>query len=356
MINPGLSRYEVVLDNKYFLRDLVESITLEESLDEIAYRATVRLVVTPDFPGITPGQEIRVSGIPFGGTEMVYLLHPGVVWEVESESHGQKHITVTIYDKTIYLAKSEDEYILPAGQTASQRIERYAADWNIPLGNIADTGIPLVRAVYRAQSIYSMMMADLKETATKGGGLYRPRMTPYGLELVQLGSNETVWVLESGQNVESLVQRRTLEGTVTAVKVLGTAKKARTEIDTSGMTLEEIGRLYGSEEDREDLPSPVLAIEYGENDKYGTLQKVIQDSKIETVAQAIEAARKALTGMQETLTVTAIDINTIRAGDKVSLDGWELLVTSVKHDLGSPGHMTLELASEDYVRRRYYYD
>jgi hypothetical protein len=330
VVNPGLQKYEVVLANKYYLREIVESITLEESLDEIAYRATIRLVVTPDFPGIAPGQEIRVSGIPFGGTSMVYLLHPGVVWEVESEVRGGtvKHLNVTAYDRAIYLAKSEDEYLFPAGQTASQRLKRYAADWGISLGAVANTGIALAKAVYRAQPIWSMIEADLKETVAKGGEMFRPRMTPSGLELVELGSNKTVWVLEAEQNIEELIQRRTLEGAVTQVKVLGHAE--------------------------EDKRSPVLAIVKGETAKYGTLQRVISDEKIKTPAQARTAAQKMLAGMQETFTVTAIDINTIRAGDRVRLNQLDLYVMSVRHELGSPGRMTLELASADYIRRRVY--
>ncbi|HOV80751.1 MAG TPA: phage portal protein [Bacillota bacterium] len=328
MINPGLQKYEVVLDNKYFLREIIESIILEESLDEIAYRATVKMVITPDFPGIAPGQECRVSGIPFGGSSMVYLLHPGVVWECESETRGQKHLTATIYDRTIYLAKSEDEYLFPAGSTASQRLQQYASDWGIPLGQVPDTSVPLAKAVYRAQSIWNMIMADLKETVAKGGDMYRPRMTPDGLELVKLGSNETVWVLELEQNIEELTQRRTLEGTVTQVKVLGNAS--------------------------EDQRSPVLALVKGETGKYGTLQKVLSDSKITTSGEAQTAGQKMLTGMQETFNVTGLDINTIRAGDKVQLNGMELLVKSVRHELGSPGHMALELTWPEVIRREVY--
>ena len=358
MINPGMNRYEVVLNNQYFLRELVTGITMEDSLDEISYRATVHLVLTQDWPGAYPGQEIRISGIPFGGSDMVYLLHPGVVWEEEFSYTGTDKLSITVYDRTIYLAKSEDEYLLPAGQTASQRLKKYAADWGIPIGNIPDTGVPLAKAVYRPQSIYSMIMADLKETVKKGGKMYRPRMTPNGLELYELGSNSTVWVFEINQNVESITQRRTLEGTVTQVKVLGTEHKAQ-DIDTSGMTLEEIARRYAVEGDEKlELPSPLLAIEKGETDRFGTLQRVIQDSEIKTVAQAREAARRMLSGVQETFTVSAIDVNTIRAGDKVELagSGMELLVMSVRHELGDPGHMTMELATPDYVRRRYYFD
>jgi len=330
MINPGLQKYEVVLANKYFLRELVENITLEDSLDEIAHRATVRLVVTTEFQqiGIAPGQEMRVSGVPFGGNAMVYLLHPGVLWDCESDAKGQKHLTATIYDRTIYLARSEDEYLLPAGQTASQRLRRYAGDWNIPVASLPDTSVQLSKAVYRVQSIYKMIQADLKETVAKGGQMYRPRMTPNGLELFKLGSNQTVWVLEANQNAEEINQRRYLEGTVTRVKVLGSAP--------------------------DDARSPVLALEKGEIAKFGTLQKVIQDSKITTAAAAKRAAKEQLSGIQETFSVQGIDINTIRAGDKVQLNNTGLIVTSARHELGSPGHMLLELASEGYIRRRYY--
>jgi len=330
MISTDLTSYKVVLANKWFLRELIESIILEESLDEIAYRATIRLVVTPDFPGIAPGQEIRVSGTPFSGSSMVYLLHPGVVWEIESEARGGavKHLTVTAYDKAIYLAKSEDECLFPAGQTAAQRLKRYAADWGIPLGTVADTGVALAKAVYRARPIWDMIVADLRETVKKGGKMFRPRMGANGLELVELGTNSTVWVLETEQNVEDLIQRRSLEGAVTQVKVLG----------------------HAVAEQR----SPVLAVVKGETTKYGTLQRVITDEQIKTVAQAQEAAKRALSGMQETFTVTAIDINTIRAGDKVKLNQLDLYVMSVRHELGSPGHMTLELASADYIRRVVY--
>ncbi|MBB6674507.1 XkdQ/YqbQ family protein [Cohnella nanjingensis] len=315
--------YEVVYANKYYLKHFVEEISLEDSLEEIAYRANIRLAVASDLPIITPGQEIRVSGIAYGGSQMSYLLNPGVVWECESSNNGTKHLSVTVYDRTIYLAKSEDELLLPTGQTASQRLRQYAQSWDIPIGNVPDTKIVLARSVKRSQSIFSMMMEDLKETADKGGDLYRPRMTPNGLELAKLGNNAKVWELEY---VQDTTQKRTLEGAVTQVKVLGSQGG-----DTS--------------------LSPVLAVVKGETDKYGTLQKVLQDCKIETAQQAREAANRTLLGMQETFSVNAPDINTLRAGDRVKLNGMELFVTNVRHQLGEPGQMQLELAKEAKVRR-----
>ncbi|MFB6364434.1 hypothetical protein ACFCP7_10265 [Paenibacillus elgii] len=323
------NQYEVILANQYIITDMVEKITLEESLDEIAYRATIDLVITDDFPAIGPGQEIRVSGIAPQGTSLVYLFHPGVIWECNSRNSGQKHLTVTAYDKTIYLNKCEDEYLLPAGQTATQRLKRYAADWGIPIGHIAETGKSLAKGVYRSQTIFSMILNDLKDTVSRDGLMYRARMTPNGLELFEIGSNSPVWMLDMDQNVEEITQKRTLEGAVTQVKVLGKAKE-------------------------ENKPVPVLAVEKGETDKYGTLQRIIQNSSIETASQAKKAAKKLLSGMQETVTVTAIDINTIRAGDKVQMKDLAFIVTSVRHELGMPGNMTLELMHIDAVRRKYF--
>jgi hypothetical protein len=212
-------------------------------------------------------------------------------------------------------------------------LKQYAADWDISLWQIPDTVYTLSKKVYRSQPIYSMLLADLKETARKGGWLYRPRMTPNGLELFPLGSNETVWALEPGGNVESITQRRTLEGTVTKVKVLG-------------------------KEDNPESATPVLAVESKETELYGTLQKVVMDNDINTVSEAVTAAKGFLSGIQETLSVSAVDVNTIRAGDKVELagSGMELIATSVRHELGRPGKMTVELATYEYVKRRYFLD
>lgn len=318
--------WEVVLADQHDISAFVEELTLEESLDEIAYRATMRLIVTNDLPFIGPGQAIRISGVPFGGSKREPLLHPGVVWECQSDNSGSKHLSVTVYDRSIYLAKSEDERLMPSGQTASQRLRAYAKDWEIPVGDVAETSTALSRGIKRAQSIMSMIMEDLKETADKGGGLFRPRMTPAGLGLVKLGSNDPVWELSL---LESVTQTRTLEGAITQVKVLGASPG-------------------------DNRLSPVLAVERKETGKYGTLQKIVEDSKIKTAAQAKEAARKLLLGMQETFSVTAPDINTIRAGDRVRLNGMDLFVKQVKHRLGGSPHMELELAAEDKVRRDYF--
>lgn len=320
--------YEVVLQNKYYLRELIENISLTESLDQIAYQASITLNIPGDFPGIEPGQEIRISGVPFGATNQVPLLHPGVVWECSSTASVIKKMTLTVYDRTIYLAKSEDECLFAAGGTASQRLKKYATDWEIKLAALPDTKTKLKKSVYRAQTIYSMIMNDLKETVKSGGDMYIPRMTSSGLELFKIGGNKTVWRLEG---IEEATQSRTLEETVTRVKVLGT-------------------------ESGEDAPAKVLAIASGETAKYGVLQRIVQDDDVKTTEAAKKLAQSMLTGKGVSYSVSCTDLNTVRAGDKVNFNGLGLIVSSVTHQLGDPGHMTLELSSFEEVKRRYFLD
>lgn len=321
--------YKVILQDQYDLSPLVEAISLRDSLEQVAYQGTVNLVVTPDMPPISPGMAIRISGIPYGKKDYVPLLHPAVVWEVETSNNGVKRMTLTLYDRTVYLDKSEDEYLFPAKQTATQRFKKYAADWNLKIAVLPDTEKQLGRSVYRTQSIYASMFADLRETAKAGGKLYHPRMISSGLELYELGTNKDVYILEA---ITDTTQSRTLEGAATKVKVLATA----------------------ASETGKEVPSKVMAIEEKDIAKYGQLQAIIQDDEVKSPAAARQLARSKLRGIRETISLNAPDINTIRAGDAVMLGSMKLLVISVSRELGSPGSMMLELGSYDDVKRRFY--
>ncbi|WJH30968.1 phage portal protein [Paenibacillus sp. CC-CFT742] len=324
--------YKVIVDDKYDLTKLVETITLKDSLDQIAYQASIRLAVSASsgLPAISPGMAVRISGVPFGEKSMVHLLHPAVIWEVESSNSGTKRLSLTVYDRMIYLEKSEDEFLLPKDQTATQRLKTYAKEWKIPYGTLPDTKTKLGKAVYRSQTIFSMMFADLKETAKSGGDMYHPRMTSAGLQLFKVGSNAKVYELD---RLIDLSQMRTLEGAVTKVKVMAASESS------SG----------------KEVPSKVLAIEQDGVEELGTLQKLIEDDQVKTAAAAKKLAKSRLTGIQETFTVSAPDVNTIRAGDAVLLKGLKLIVMSVSRDLSvGPGTMTLELGTAELVKRRYY--
>ena len=176
-----------------------------------------------------------------------------------------------------------------------------------------------------------MMWNDLKETAQKGGKLYRYRMGT-SLDLVELGTNEVVYKLDG--IIDEPSRKNTLDGVVTQVKVLGENK---------------------SKEENPEL-SPVIGIYQEKTDWYGTIQKIVQDSKVSDYASGEEKAKALFSTGEDIWTFKCVkDIPDIRAGDRVLLYDKYYYVIEIVHNLGDKDSMTIKAMEfiED-VRRKFY--
>lgn len=316
----------IIAKDNYNIGNLNQGVTLQESIDSVAYVATVKLLETEQLQSIqfVKGNAIEIWDTAFNSSDNVRTFK-GVVWERE-RNRKEQSLELTCKERTVYIEQSEDEYLLVEGQTATQRITKYANDWNIPIGSFADTGVGLAKNIYRGNTILDMIFKDLKETSEKGGKLYKVRMSDK-LDLIEIGTNPTVWKLES--IAEEIEEYSSLEGAVTQVKVLGTQS--------------------------DESLSPVIGIYEKETTGYGTLRKILQDDKVTNADEAKKKADSIFSTGEDYINVNCgIDINTIRAGDKVSLDGVDLYVASVTHNLGSTGKMDLTIGTMDYIRRKFY--
>lgn len=331
-------RYDVRLAGTCYLGDVTEKITMEESLDELALRVNLTVIVTPDFPFIGPGQTIEIIDT----LQDNLIRYDGIIHETDSENAGQKHLDIKAYCRAKYL-ESEDEFWLGANMTATSRFNLYANAWGIPLGSVADTGQELDKAVYRPRKLAAMIEADLQETAKKNGRMFKIRSSGKVLDLVELGSNQDVPVLLPEVNLEKVRQRRTMLDKNTKVKY--------------------VGKQQGG------TRKPIYGGASGEISEYGTHYRIQIDDRINTILQANDASARQIVPIEEIITCYVSDemINT-RAGDKVKLGGLdtsgsviidfaELIIINLQRQLGnqsSPGHCTLELGSPEYVRRKYY--
>lgn len=302
----------------------MEGIQLSEAIDGIAYTANINLAATEELKrlGIEKGHSIEIYDIDFE-TKKNKQVFKGIIWDID-KSRKSKRITMACKERTIYIEESEDEYLFGEG-TATQRIQRYCRDWGIPTASLVNTKIKLAKAVYRSESILGMMLKDLKETAQKGGNLYKLRMLDK-LNIIQLGSNKTVWRLET--IAEDISFKSSLEGMITQVKILGKQK--------------------------ENKKTPVTGVYKKDINRFGTIQKLVQDEKIKDGAGAKKRADALFNTGEETVRISGIDINSIRAGDKVSVNEQILYVIDVTHNLGSIGRMDLTLSGLDYIRRKFY--
>lgn len=302
--------------------EFVNEITVEESLEEISAVCNFKLV-KPENVSVGLYQNVWVVDKD-DMTNKNIVVFSGVIWETTQDYKG--FLDIVAYDKTIYLAKSEDEYLFGDKTTATARIKKIAKDWNIPLSTIEETSIGLAKKLYRGQTLWQMMKDALDETVRKGGQMYRVRMLTNGLTLKKLGSNSYVYDLDTMVQAQ-LERTQSLEGTITKVKVLGKAD--------------------------DDKLAPVLANVSKNTSKYGTLQKIVYDENIKNYSQAKTVANSVLCEPQQVWSVEIVGIYDIHAGDKVKIKGQELLVLSVSYNLKAR-QMSLHLANSDYVRRRVY--
>lgn len=316
----------IILNDKYEIKNVSEGVSFNEAIDSIAYTATVKLVETDEVKniGIKKGDKIKIKDISFETKKEITIFN-GVIWDVNTSKKNKK-IDLNCKERTVYIEESEDEYLFGEG-TATTRIKKYCSDWGIPVGNVADTKVKLADAVYRKETILGMMLKDLKETAKKGGDLYKLRMLDK-LDLVKVGSNSTVWKLET--ITEDIKYKSSLDGVVTRVKVLG-----KNENDNG--------------------KSPVIGTYSKNTDKYGTIQKIVQDENVTNSSQASTYANNLFNTGEESVSVScAVDINTIRSADKVSLNGAIYYVMDITHNKNSISKMTMNLGTLEFIRRKYF--
>lgn len=304
--------------------DLVIRVTLSEGIDSIAYTASINMRISRDMSlNLLMNEGDNIDIIDPEGK----VVFRGVIWNKNTDVVYFKTGTIECKERTVYLENSEDEYLFNGG-TATSRARRICRDWNVPIGHFPDTGITLTDTGPRVGNLYDMMLEDLRETAFKGGGLFKYRFLDK-LHLFKVGSNEIEHDISN--IITSVNQTASLDGSITRVKVLGST-------------------------DEENKLSPVT----GTFSKYvsdvGTIQKVVKDDKIESYSQAKARAQSMFVKSVKTIDVALVDSPSIRAGDKVFLNGFFAFATYVEHELmssrGSLSKITLE--DFDQVRSRYY--
>ena len=325
------NRFELWINNGSYIRidQAMTDMSLKESVDDIAYTMSVELAVLPSIKqlNITKGTPIELWGYHYY-TGAYWLIFKGVVWE-KNHNIGEQTMNLTCKERTIYLQESEEEWIWTEGQTATDRIKAMADYMELPIGELLDTEIGLKKD-RRVGTQYNSILQDLRETAQKGGKLYRLRMDEK-LDLFELGSNEHV--AEISQVCEKISEKESFNGLTTKVKVLG------------------------KNEGDEDNPaySPVIGEYWQDTEKYGWVQKIVQDRKIEDWQQGQEKANLMFSPGENSIQVTCNeDINILRAGNKVLYYGNEYYISDIEHIPGGRGKMHLTLMTYDQIKIKFY--
>lgn len=292
-------------------------IELSETFDDISYTGKITLKLPESMKGIPIEQ-----GFPIEINTKDGNVFNGVVWTAEENEKHHKTLNLTCKERTVYMEQSEDQFMFKAGTTATQRTMEICGKWGIPTGIMVDTGIGLAATPPMTGNIHEMLISFLKETAQKGGGLFKFRMGA-ALDLLPVGYYN--WGM---YEIENIRRSASLEGAVTQVKVVG-AKDSGTKGSVSGTYSNATGQV-------------------------GTMQRVVTEALATNDGTANTVAQSTFTLGKKSIEFDAVDQPFIRCGDAVTIPDGTFIVSSVTHKSGSPGHMHVQVMDFDTIKGEFF--
>lgn len=317
-----------------------ENVSLTESIDGIGYTLNATIVNSSQIQNlhISKNTPIELYGYHYS-LGSYWLLFKGCVWDYELDK-VKNVLNIVAKERTIFLEESEEEFLFNDGETLTDRVKRIADFMEIPTSYLIDTQTKLSKD-RRCEKMYSMIQKDIKETASKGGGMYRVRIDEK-LDIVEIGSNSPIYDISNV--VDSCSIKKSNKGLCTKVKIFGKNESTQDEIDDETGEVKKQG---------ENVYSPVTGEYWSGSEQW--VQKIVQDEKIKTVEQGREKANTLFSDGEDMVICTTVeDINVLRAGNKVALYGIIYIIVDIEHKFGGKGKMKLTLMLEDMVRVKFY--
>ncbi|ADQ06517.1 conserved hypothetical protein [Caldicellulosiruptor hydrothermalis 108] len=232
------------------------------------------------------------------------------VWRFRDDS--QATVGITAYDDLIYLAKSKDDRFYKAGMTAKGIIQDIARAWNIPLGTVQGPNVKLAKQIFRGDTLADMIFSVLEQAKKLGAGKWIVRSKQGKVDVIKVGSNNTVYCFTQDTNISSIEDQQDIEDLVTRVKIIGAEDKE--------------GR------------APVVAKLDGKT-QFGILQEIVYQRQYDNLSAAKTAAQEILKERgqpRRQRRVAAPDIPFLRKGDKVKIVAGTLngyyIISSIAHD------------------------
>lgn len=306
--NPVYSVFFVSGDTKYDLTPAVENLTLNNSENQIAAGVTITLMnIKVDDTLLSnimdPPNRIFIYADDGSRKDEVFR---GFLWD-KNRKHSveDKTLQIVCFDNLIYFQESEEAEYFPAGQSTQSVFQSLCDKWGVQL-NYTYESITHEKLVLRGflSDIFTSSLLDIVKD--RNGTKYVILSSQDILQVSPVASNENVYTIKNKINAVSVEERKSMDGIVTRIKILGKAGN--------------------------DGRAPVEATVDGETDKYGTLQKLIDREENTALADAKKEAQNIIDedGKPKTeYTIETVDIPWIRKGDKVQIDTDELKATVI---------------------------
>lgn len=325
--NPLYYVYIVSGEKKYHVTSAVISIDIADDQGQMAQSVNVQML-NIEYEGTRLTGIIKVRDrivIYADDGERKEEVFRGYIW---SRSYGSslsdREISLKCYDNLIYLQESQDHLYFAKGKSTKDVIASICNKWGITL-DYTYSSITHSKLALRG-NLSDIITADVLDLVKdREGKKYTIRSKKDAMFISEVGTNERIYAIKSGENAIKTHSEHTMSGMVTKVVILGKA----------------------DDSDRQ----PVEATVAGKTSQYGTLQKIInrqENTSLADTKKEADGILKESGAPKWEYEVNSIDIPWIRKGDKVYVNAGDiaqkyLIVTSVDRSIGKAKEMTLTL-------------
>lgn len=305
----------VLYDNDVYLDPIVTSVTWSGDMTQAYRQLNVTLKNTID------GVEQAVN-IELGRELRLYVDESekfrGVIFTHDIDSSGVMNIAA--YDENVYLTKNADSRKF-SGMTASSIIRQLCAEFDISIGEIADTGFVIPRLILRDKTLWDMMVAALTETRRQTGRRFLISSKDGALYLTERGEKVVDWVLENGVNITGANYSQSIEDMRNAVKVTAN-EDAKPETGTVNLPPEALDMITANPNVTKNAKSPIVSTVRDDDliARFGLMQHFDRADGDATKSKTDQLARELLAELskiKDEATIEALGNAEITSGSAV---------------------------------------
>lgn len=316
----------------YDVSHMLTALTVTQNQDDLAQGVTITIPNIKDskkylYNNITVRDTIRLS-CNTGGKHYKEIFK-GTIWDKDYSSDVTKDLTLTAYDRLIYLQHTKDNFFFAKGKSTKTILQTICKRWGVKL-DFQYKSIKHKRIIVRETNVSDAIIAVLEEVRKKTGTKYVISYEDRALTVKKRGTNKKIYVINKKKSALKENTKVTMDDMVTKVAIYR-------EQDPQG---------------NKEMPPKKLTVVKGDTKKYGTLQDiVIRDSTDKKSTQAKKEAKQILKDHGKPKferTLEAVNNPFIRKGHRIKSNAGALagyyIVVGIEHDCLN-GTMKLEVES-----------
>lgn len=213
-------RIEWISRNNNSISDITEavsSVSWGGSVSQAARTAEIAVVNAPDDKNI---ENLNLE-IGVGDTIKLYEKEENIFFgEVQTAEKLSQHGTITYscMDLLSHLLRSTAAYNFK-NTTAEDIARKVCADFEIEIGEIAESKVPIKKMIVDGSTIYDTIMQAYTKASRQTGELYICRMNEAKLSVEVKGTEVQNFVLAEEYNITDISYQETIENMVNVVKI-----------------------------------------------------------------------------------------------------------------------------------------